>query len=229
MLFREIIAVYCENHTEHINTMRWQNADIFWMDAMFNVFCESHCPESRSSEADSHSPGQEFPAIYRVHKSPLQDSIHGHVLTCVLKSISTFFFPSIPRFASRPGCFPLYFSPVHLHKATVRFKSVIWGFHFGENSYCHVSGVPWLIITDSGLDDWIYWHLRLQFPLITISYSANANLPTSQIVLVVLCTLHWTLSYSGNLVVCLCIPILLTLLKSQFQSSLILQLTALVI
>jgi hypothetical protein len=24
---------------------------------------------------------------------------------------------------------------------------------------CHVSGVPWLIITGSGLDDWIYWRL----------------------------------------------------------------------
>jgi hypothetical protein len=27
MLFREIIAVYCENHTEHINTLRGQNAE----------------------------------------------------------------------------------------------------------------------------------------------------------------------------------------------------------
>jgi hypothetical protein len=26
MLFREIIAVYCENHTEHINTLCGQNA-----------------------------------------------------------------------------------------------------------------------------------------------------------------------------------------------------------
>jgi hypothetical protein len=24
--------------------------------------------------------------------------------------------------------------------------------------YCHVSGVPWRIITGSELDDWIYWH-----------------------------------------------------------------------
>jgi hypothetical protein len=28
MLFREIIAVYCENHTEHINTLRGQNAEV---------------------------------------------------------------------------------------------------------------------------------------------------------------------------------------------------------
>jgi hypothetical protein len=27
MLFREIIAVYCENHTEHMNTLRGQNAE----------------------------------------------------------------------------------------------------------------------------------------------------------------------------------------------------------
>jgi hypothetical protein len=36
--------------------------------------------------------------------------------------------------------------------------------------YCHVSADPWLIITDSGLDDWIYWHLFLQSPLIKITY-----------------------------------------------------------
>jgi hypothetical protein len=44
-----------------------------------------------------------------------------------------------------------------------------------------VSVVPWLIIAGSGLDDWIYWQLRLQSLLITINYSAIANLPTSQI------------------------------------------------
>jgi hypothetical protein len=38
--------------------------------------------------------------------------------------------------------------------------------------YGHVSGVPWLIIMGSGLDDWIYWHL-LQSLLITISYSSS--------------------------------------------------------
>jgi hypothetical protein len=27
MLFRELIAVYCENHTEHINTLCGQNAE----------------------------------------------------------------------------------------------------------------------------------------------------------------------------------------------------------
>jgi hypothetical protein len=30
MLFREIIAVYCENHTEHINTLWGQNAGFFF-------------------------------------------------------------------------------------------------------------------------------------------------------------------------------------------------------
>jgi hypothetical protein len=28
MLFRKIIAVYCENHTEHINTLCGQNAEL---------------------------------------------------------------------------------------------------------------------------------------------------------------------------------------------------------
>jgi hypothetical protein len=30
MLFREIIAVYCENHTEHINTLCGQNVELFF-------------------------------------------------------------------------------------------------------------------------------------------------------------------------------------------------------
>jgi hypothetical protein len=30
MLFREIIAVYCENHTEHVNTLCGQNAAFFF-------------------------------------------------------------------------------------------------------------------------------------------------------------------------------------------------------
>jgi hypothetical protein len=28
ILFREIIAVYCDNHTQHINTLCGQNAEI---------------------------------------------------------------------------------------------------------------------------------------------------------------------------------------------------------
>jgi hypothetical protein len=31
MLFREIIAVYCENHTEHINTLCGQNAETLYI------------------------------------------------------------------------------------------------------------------------------------------------------------------------------------------------------
>jgi hypothetical protein len=30
MLFREIIAVYCENHTEHINTLCGYNAEFYY-------------------------------------------------------------------------------------------------------------------------------------------------------------------------------------------------------
>jgi hypothetical protein len=29
MLFGETVAVYCENHTEHTNTLCWQNAEFF--------------------------------------------------------------------------------------------------------------------------------------------------------------------------------------------------------
>jgi hypothetical protein len=30
MLFRETVAVYCENHTEHINTLCGQNAESWY-------------------------------------------------------------------------------------------------------------------------------------------------------------------------------------------------------
>jgi hypothetical protein len=46
-------------------------------------------------------------------------------------------------------------------------------------SYWHVSGVPWLIITGSGLDDWIYWHTCTQFGT-TGNYSSIAILHTFQ-------------------------------------------------
>jgi hypothetical protein len=32
--------------------------------------------------------------------------------------------------------------------------------------YCHVSGVPWRIITDFWLDDWIYWHFYYNYSLL---------------------------------------------------------------
>jgi hypothetical protein len=31
MLFREISDVYCENHTEHTNTLRGQNAEFLYV------------------------------------------------------------------------------------------------------------------------------------------------------------------------------------------------------
>jgi hypothetical protein len=33
MLFREIIAVYCENHMKHTNTLRGQNAEFYYVKA----------------------------------------------------------------------------------------------------------------------------------------------------------------------------------------------------
>jgi hypothetical protein len=66
---------------------------------------------------------------------------------------------------------------------------------------------PWLILTGSELDDWIYWHLPLQSLLITINYCAIANIPTSQItrtsfilVLVLRCTPLY--SYHSHFLCC---------------------------
>jgi hypothetical protein len=33
MLFRETVAVYCENHTQHINTLCGQNAEFWYVKA----------------------------------------------------------------------------------------------------------------------------------------------------------------------------------------------------
>jgi hypothetical protein len=33
MLFRETVAVYCENHTEHTNTLCEQNAEFLYVTA----------------------------------------------------------------------------------------------------------------------------------------------------------------------------------------------------
>jgi hypothetical protein len=33
MLFGETVPVYCENHTEHINTLRGQNAEFWYVKA----------------------------------------------------------------------------------------------------------------------------------------------------------------------------------------------------
>jgi hypothetical protein len=46
--------------------------------------------------------------------------------------------------------------------------------------YCHVSGVPWQIITGSGLDDSIYWHTFTQFRTAG-NYSAVAILHAFQL------------------------------------------------
>jgi hypothetical protein len=35
------------------------------------------------------------------------------------------------------------------------------------STYCHEFMAPWLIISESGLDDWIYWHLLVQSQSIT--------------------------------------------------------------
>jgi hypothetical protein len=68
-----------------------------------------------------------------------------------------------------------------------------------SNVYCHVSGVPWLIITGSGLDDWTYWQ-RLVQSLLTIDYNSSQSifgrtlflwLPRTHSILVLLLS-NWT-------------------------------------
>jgi hypothetical protein len=56
-------------------------------------------------------------------------------------------------------------------KSTFSPKTIRW--IFAGILYCHVPGVPWLIITDSGLDVWINWHL--QSHLITINYNNSTQ------------------------------------------------------
>jgi hypothetical protein len=36
---------------------------------------------------------------------------------------------------------------------------------------CHIFRAPWLIMTSSGLDDWVYWHLPVLSLLIIINYN----------------------------------------------------------
>jgi hypothetical protein len=42
--------------------------------------------------------------------------------------------------------------------------------------YCHVSEVPWPIITASGLDDWIYWQFLLQSIVIIVIYKNSQSI-----------------------------------------------------
>jgi hypothetical protein len=46
--------------------------------------------------------------------------------------------------------------------------------------YCHVSGDPWLIITASGLNGWVYWRLYIYTVRDYRQYSAIAILHTFQ-------------------------------------------------
>jgi hypothetical protein len=37
MLFKEIIAVYCENHNEHVNTLCGQNAEFLMLKQVVHI------------------------------------------------------------------------------------------------------------------------------------------------------------------------------------------------
>jgi hypothetical protein len=92
--------------------------------------------------------------------------------------------PRRPEFDPRSESVGFVVSKVALEKVFSKYFGFLYqlSFHYMTSIiYCHVTGVPWLILTGSRLDDWIYWHLLLQSLLFTINYSATANLPTSQI------------------------------------------------
>jgi hypothetical protein len=95
----------------------------------------------------------------------------------VFEQANTFYALAARSLWSASTYFPSYIvvpSFCKLHMMTLLPTSIICK----ERIYCHVSGVPWLIITGSRLDLLV---LLLQSFLITINYSAVANLPTSQI------------------------------------------------
>jgi hypothetical protein len=73
-------------------------------------------------------------------------------------------------------------NPVYSHTHTRdNTEMCIW-------KYCYVSGVPWLVITGSGSDDWIYWRLLLQSLLITINYNSSQSVTKTRSIP------YWTMS-----------------------------------
>jgi hypothetical protein len=56
-----------------------------------------------------------------------------------------------------------------------------YGSKLGHYNYCHVSGVPWLIIAGYGLDDWIYWHFYYNYTYLqSIITAHNRWLPKTR-------------------------------------------------
>jgi hypothetical protein len=68
-------------------------------------------------------------------------------------------------------------------------------------SYCYVSGVPWLIITVSGLDDWIYWSflstISLNHNQLTTAHNQPLAEPTRSILVLSHSVSLWT-HYSSS-------------------------------
>jgi hypothetical protein len=48
MLFREIIAAYCGNHSEHIETLRGQNAEVLVLNMAEHIVTICDLPEELS-------------------------------------------------------------------------------------------------------------------------------------------------------------------------------------
>jgi hypothetical protein len=44
MLYRETVAVYCENHMKHTNTLRGQNAE-FWYVKVGGIYSNHSAPQ----------------------------------------------------------------------------------------------------------------------------------------------------------------------------------------
>jgi hypothetical protein len=72
---------------------------------------------------------------------------------------------------------PYPYSTIRLHGVVLNSSSTrkafpFYLYYYYWQQYCHVYGVPWLIITGSGLGDWIYWNFcynynQLQQPTIS--------------------------------------------------------------
>jgi hypothetical protein len=50
MLFRETVAVYCENRTEHTNTLRGQNAEFWYVKASGTYASSNHWASNVNGE-----------------------------------------------------------------------------------------------------------------------------------------------------------------------------------
>jgi hypothetical protein len=86
----------------------------------------------------------------------------------------------------------------HPHRSKVDgtkiFRKIILPFWYSTYSI-FLNTVTWRIITDSGLGDWIYWHLLLQSLLITINYNISQSMTAYELL-----RFYWTTSVFPSMV-----------------------------